>query len=307
MLNLSLPVAFLIIFGQIAIAETRISGGLMRNTCTELCELSYWQSATLETLHATLDAGVNLNGHDERGDTPLHWVAASKDPNLAQTLIDAGAVVNVVNESGFTPLSIALDSGNLALMKVLLENDANLYLRGDRFGTLLHSAVSWEHTDIVMYLLEMGLSPYEVNVDGNTPIQKTAHRHDPEIMALLLADRSPGLAMLENAIQLSSLDQANRNGETALHWAVFFGNSGFEVAKMLLDIGANPNIQDEDGQTPLHKAVRVGGPEIISLLIRFGADASILDRDGYSVFDLAQQNERLIGTSVYQQLKDAVP
>ncbi len=295
-------ITVLVVAGITAHGETRIGEAVMQDTCVEFCNLEFWQSATPQTLKETLANGANVNAHDARGDTPLHWASASNTPELAEILINAGAVVNVINEAGFTPLSVALDSENLELMKVLLRNGANLFERVDQGGSLLHSAISWQHEEIVEYLLDAGLSPLDTNTKGNTPLQVAAHRQNTTIMAMLIDRLDP---LLTQVMPENNIDHTNWNGETALHWAVFFGDSGLEVTQMLLDAGADPNIQDENGRASLHKAVRVGSPVIVSLLLQFGADASLLDRDGKTPFDLSHENNRLAGTDIFNVLEAA--
>ena len=51
-------------------------------------------------------------------------------------------------------------------------------------------------------------------------------------------------------------DLQDVRGRTPLHWAVLPGHG--ETAKELLDAGANPDLQDEDGMAPLHLAVSAG-------------------------------------------------
>jgi len=69
------------------------------------------------------------------------------------------------------------------------------------------------------------------------------------------------------------------DGLTLLHWAVDRGHT--DVAKFLLckDIGLL-NMQDGDGQTALHYAASCGHLELVSLLLEVGADPNIEDCDG---------------------------
>ena len=52
------------------------------------------------------------------------------------------------------------------------------------------------------------------------------------------------------------------------------------IIKDLLEAGAKPNIQDNDGKTPLHWAARCGSTSIINLLLKAGAKPDIQDNDG---------------------------
>ena len=65
----------------------------------------------------------------------------------------------------------------------------------------------------------------------------------------------------------------NKDGDTPLHSAALNGKS--EVVKLLLEHGADPNIQNKDGMTPLHFATERGSPEVVKLLLEHGADPNI--------------------------------
>src|SRR3990167_244525 len=60
------------------------------------------------------------------------------------------------------------------------------------------------------------------------------------------------------------------NGSTLLHFAA--QNNLKEVVQLLLDAGANKDIQDNDDRTPLHSASRNNSKEVIQLLLEAGAD-----------------------------------
>jgi ankyrin repeat protein len=61
-------------------------------------------------------------------------------------------------------------------------------------------------------------------------------------------------------------------GITPLHVATIFGKS--ELVETLLDFGANPNIQLEDGRTVLHLAASNGNEQIVKMLMKQGASVS---------------------------------
>jgi ankyrin repeat protein len=61
-----------------------------------------------------------------------------------------------------------------------------------------------------------------------------------------------------------------QNGKSALQYASEFGR--FEVVKLLLEYGANPNIMNTKNQsTPLHSAAYYGHASVVELLVRAGA------------------------------------
>lgn len=71
------------------------------------------------------------------------------------------------------------------------------------------------------------------------------------------------------------VNQKNKGGATALHIAC--RESNFEIVKILIESGANPNIQDNEGWTPLMRASNVGNSQIVEYLLVNGAKANYLN------------------------------
>ncbi|KAF7563361.1 hypothetical protein G7046_g766 [Stylonectria norvegica] len=72
--------------------------------------------------------------------------------------------------------------------------------------------------------------------------------------------------LTSNGIDINAQDSSRM---TALHVACDLGH--FQVAASLLITGANPNLRDQNGHTPLTLAAKSRNPELIKLLITFGA------------------------------------
>lgn len=102
-----------------------------------------------------------------------------------------------------------------------------------------------------------------------------------------------GLSLLQNAINLGYMEVAKtllelganpdfqdvtQSGMTPLHYACYRGN--ISAVKLLLGYGANPDLQDKSGYTPLHRAAFEGALEICKTLIEAGADPCIRNRKG---------------------------
>ena len=73
----------------------------------------------------------------------------------------------------------------------------------------------------------------------------------------------------------SVINQRNKGGATSLHIACREGN--FEIAKILIDNGANVNIVDNEGWSPLMRASLAGKEEIVEILLKGGAKAQLLN------------------------------
>ena len=77
----------------------------------------------------------------------------------------------------------------------------------------------------------------------------------------------------------------DEGGFTPLHGATSWGHTA--IAQLLLDRGANPNLQNKYGETPLQAAAAEGHTAIARLLLERGANPNLQDEDGETPLDIA--------------------
>lgn len=119
----------------------------------------------------------------------------------------------------------------------------------------------------------------EVNVRdqaGRTALMLAAYNGHKEVVAFLL----------ENGAEIDATDH---NGRTAL---LFAASGSFpETAELLLEWEANANTKDSgEGWTPLMFAAAGGHSAVVKTLLEHGADPSIEDKDGEKAIDFAKKN-----------------
>lgn len=81
----------------------------------------------------------------------------------------------------------------------------------------------------------------------------------------------------------ANIDEQDRNDNTALHYCVYCKN--YELMKYLVDNGANVNIQDSNGNTPLMLAVTRGYKNFSDFLIDNGADKNTKNFNGENFYN----------------------
>lgn len=195
----------------------------------------------------------------------------------------AGVDINQRDESGGTALHGAVCSADSAILtRLLLDSGADANATDNYGSTPLHQITS---IDAMELLIEHGQA--NINLaqgDGRTPLLCILSRYNQEVM----------LKFLEYGPDCNATD---RNGNGALH--IVLDRVSPEKAitiEALLKRGADPNMKNYEGRSPLFTQFRGSSARILDLLLEAGADINAVDRSGMTLlFHLMHddENERL--------------
>ena len=230
---------------------------------------NFVETNNLEKIKIALGRELELREFIDRKGNSLVSVAIEKgDLKLLEFLISKEADLNVVNADGKTPLMIAASKRSEEILRMLLENGAEIDKRNDRNSdrykwTALMYAVNIGYSKGVKILIENGADVNKKDNDGWTALMLAASSNDKEMVKHLVAHPK---------IEINNQDL---KGKTALIYAA--ENNEIEVIKLLLEKGAEVNISDKTGRTALIYTVRIGSSEIAELLINNGADINKVD------------------------------
>ncbi|XP_060651773.1 KN motif and ankyrin repeat domain-containing protein 2 isoform X2 [Drosophila nasuta] len=183
----------------------------------------------------------------------------------------------------------------------LLEYCVNL---SDSNGnTAMHYAVSHGNFDVVSILLDSKVcNVNQMNNAGYSCVM---------LVSLAKLKQAAHRTVVERLFQMADVNiRAKKHCQTALMLAVSHGNG--DMVSMLLDAGADINIQDEDGSTALMCAAEHGRVDIVKhLLSQQDCDSLIQDVDGSTAFKIAwQAGHRDVGLMLYvheQMLRSKLP
>jgi ankyrin repeat protein len=209
---------------------------------------------TIGLAEKILAMNVEVNAADRFSRTPLDIAVSRGDADMVRLLLMAGADPNRPGERGETSLELAARRGTVTVAELLIDAGAEVNPRGA--STPLIEAVEARNTAMVELLLSRGADPNARDERGNTPLYYGVETRTG----------MPGLdivkLLLENG---AAADGRNSGGVTALLRAVAAGKR--EEAALLLSRGADPNLPDEKGRTPL-SAAREGKDEGMIALLR---------------------------------------
>jgi ankyrin repeat protein len=189
--------------------------------------------------------------------TGLHAAAARGDATEIARLVAGGANPNGRDRYQRTPLHVAAYRGRHDAMRALVKagGDPNA-LENDRYDMATIAAVADDVATLTL-ALELGNSAKNVTsrYDG-TALIAAAHLGHDEVVRVLIRGGAP-------------LDHVNNLGWTALIESIVLGDGGKRhtaTLKALVDAGANVNLGDRSGTTPLALARGRGYRDMVSVL-----------------------------------------
>jgi uncharacterized protein len=207
-------------------------------------------------------AQVAPTASEKAGYAGLLAAAARGDATQIKTLLAKGAQPDVRDGYRRTPLHVAVYGKQHDAMRALVAAGANPNaLERDRYDIVTIAAVA-NDVPTLRLALELGCSAKNVTsrYDG-TALIAAAHLGHAEVVRTLIKAGAP-------------LDHVNNLGWTALIESIVLGDGGArhtETLNALVAAGANVNLADRNGQTPLTLARRRGYAEMVRVLERAGA------------------------------------
>uniref|UniRef100_A0A158P7Q3 Eukaryotic translation initiation factor 3 subunit K n=1 Tax=Angiostrongylus cantonensis TaxID=6313 RepID=A0A158P7Q3_ANGCA len=154
-------------------------------------------------------------------------------------------------------------------------------------GTLLHRAVELDSADFVSALLSNGANPCVQNESGKTAYQMcksdiVRNAFVQEALRAITSSNNGRLCQLiSSGVSVDSIDSL-QSRNTLLNWAADFSTADivrFELSKTicrtLCEGGANVNLPNAKGETPLVTAVRRGNEQSVRQLLASGADPAV--------------------------------
>ncbi|KAJ5174127.1 uncharacterized protein N7482_000004 [Penicillium canariense] len=243
------------------------------------------QKGDLEMVTILLTHGADVNARKKNGAPPLSLAAAEGHEATANLLLEYGAKVECKDKHGHPPLWYAVCRGkSISIIKALLDWGANLEYQ-DRAGrTVLFWAALTDDESLVRLILSKGANMDHKDKKGMTPFLYAAAKKRPRALKVFLESNANVNAIGPrgcSALCLSaefwplkpeSFYRCEPDDKHELTKKLCL-----ETMRVLLDNGADPEIENVDGQTALSRAVYHNSFYGADLLLERGANLEHVD------------------------------
>ena len=282
------------VIGSPSVIDALLKAGADPNTKNPEGEtplMAVARSGHVEAAKRLLAAGADVNAKEEfGGQSALMWAAAQRQAAMVKLLASHGADLNArgvihqwerkviteprpkdMNKGGFTPLLYAAREGCVECAQYLVAAGADLNLEDPERITPLNMALLNLHFEFAAYMIKAGADVDKWDFYGRSPVYMAAD------VSTLPTKGNGAMAVIPSEDRISALD----------------------VATLLLEAGANPNLQLKrrppyrdvpqdrggdtilaQGATPLLRAARAGDAPFVDLLLKHNALVDLPSKEG---------------------------
>jgi len=293
-------------------ARTKLPGG-------ETLLMMASRTGSTGALQVLLAAGAEVDATERRGQTALMWAAADGHVGVVKELLAAGAERDRTVKSGFNALHFAAREGKQQVVEALVAagSDVREAMKGTRGGqrkprgrtSALLLAVESGHFQLALRLVELGADPNDQR-SGFTPlhvltwVRKTNRGDDPSgdppprgsgsVTSLQFARHLAAAgADVNTRLERGGRGTAKLTLEGATPFLMAAKTADLPLMKLLVELGADPQITNIDGTTPLMATTGIGvvavgeeagtEPEVLAAaawLLDLGIDINHQDENG---------------------------
>ncbi|XP_066532025.1 transient receptor potential cation channel, subfamily N, member 1 [Hoplias malabaricus] len=266
---------------------------------------------------------------------PLHYAASrtAGSSTSVQTLLKLSSKEARLtpDKDGCIPLLLAVEAGNIGVVKELLSSQTEPQLqfqRTENGDTALHISCRRRDIEMAKVLVESGANLDFQNDEGQTPLHIAAWEGDEAILKFFYQnkanpniadkmDRSPLHIAAErghtSVVEIltekfrSSVLPRTKDGSTLLHIASQCGHP--DTALTLLKKGVPLHMPNKSGAVCLHSAAKRGHSAVVKSLLLKGAQVDTTTKDGQTALHIAVENckpqvvQMLLGFGAQVQLR----
>ena len=247
--------------------------------------------------------------------TPLLVAAVNGNVKILSSLLETGADINAVSEGLYTPLMMAVRYRRIDAVKFLMDQGADANLQDKKGYTALHYvAMYYRSFDAIHLCCFNNRSDFNIkDADNLTPLMIAVNRLNLNVVNYLLQNGAyldledryaqrclqllfdVGLktsceilsSLIRNGADINA--RVNEMNQTLLMLATFQGSGDIrsEKFKLLIENGANLDLQDKSGNTALHYAVN---SRDMSVILVYAGASQLCNSQGLTPLLAASKN-----------------
>ena len=318
------PLYLACVNGNAKLVRALLESGADPNTTTsggETVLMTAARTGDIGAVTSLINAGAEIDAKERNGQTAAMWAAAEGHSDVIEALLSAGAdFQSPLEKSGYTPFFFAVREGRTEVMRMLLKagGSINAVMKPSKSGGKLPKkgtsplllAAENGHYDLAVELLNAGADTND-DRSGYTLLHSLTWIRKPDIGESAEGDPKPRGSGRRNSDQfirelvergadvnarLKKGRRAGRGRVSVIGATPFFlasDRADLAYMKLLVELGADPLIPNEDGTTPLMVAAGIGStaPEeeagseaeclaAVKYLVSLGADINTVDSNG---------------------------
>ncbi|WP_375316785.1 ankyrin repeat domain-containing protein [Spiroplasma endosymbiont of Virgichneumon dumeticola] len=234
-------------------------------------------SGNYELVRAILSWGVDINVVDGLGANALFIAAYQENIAIVKYLLANGANINILADDVST-IEMLIEKNNHEILQLLTDSGADVNIRDKNYKVPLYIAIETNNIKLIQLLIDNGA---DITNNNALLLVITAMISTPTVLKLLL----------NNGVDLNISSDLD-NDVSLLHTVVTYKKNNF--IKLLIEKVMNINSKDNKfGHTPLHTAIVNNNKEVAEILSTLGANVYIKDSKGQTPFYLTQKKEKL--------------
>ena len=254
-----------------------------------------------DIVNALIEKGVDVKAKDDvDGCMAIHLAAANGKNEVIDILLDKDASnINDVDNKGNTPLHWASMKDRADTVELLIENGADIEAKDIDNWTALHYAAAFASLQTVEALVDNGADKNSLTKDGNIPVNYAKD----ETIKTYLSGGKIGREDTEEVVEeeTTETEETTENTETSetitedelnneldttqngsivdptvvdldpkqLELLIAVKNNDIIAVNALLKENVNPNFVDEEGYSPLHRAVLNNNLDVVNVLLSY--------------------------------------
>ncbi|KAK3238046.1 hypothetical protein CYMTET_51916 [Cymbomonas tetramitiformis] len=220
--------------------------------------------------------------------TLLQRATCAGSSRAMRALIAANADLRVRTPDEDSLLHLAAKHGHVEAISVFIGRSwgtSDINEKNTMWNTPLHEAAQRGHLEVINALMGVGADVNLENRKGRTPLQEAARGGHLEVIKALVQAGCDIRTLSESEMHIA-MSRAVADGDVSMVEALLTAESSqaplmialdrglLDVARLLLEAGADANVLNQDGFTPLIAAAEEGKPFVVSMLLQAGADVN---------------------------------